>query len=267
VAMAPKGADPDGLRGRVAVVTGGTRGIGAATAQAFAAAGAHVVVTSRREQDVRRSAAQLTRRYRVEALGVECDVSKPAAVRALFKDVRGWGRGPVAALANVAGFGIKPRLWDTPLHRLTMEEATDGFRSVYEVDVIGSRLCTLHALPDMLRHKEGSIVYVSSTPALAGYKGTPYTEAKAALLGLMRDVAREYGPRGVRANAIAPGNILTEWLDKVRPAQRRVLERENPLRRFGEPREVADLILFLSGRRSSFITGQTIVIDGGTVSH
>lgn len=265
--MARRSDDAWGLRNRVVVVTGATRGIGRAAAEAFAAAGARVVATSRKAADCERVAAALRRRHRVETLGVACDVSSPTSVRHLFRVVRAWRRGPVHAVVCVAGYPIEPRLWDEPLHRLSPSEVVEGYRRVQAADLVGSRLCTYYALPEMLRERRGSFVYVSSTPALVGYKGGPYTEAKAALLGLMRDVARAYGPKGVRANAIAPGNIRTEWLDQLTAAERRVLERENPLRRFGEPKEVADLLLFLASDRSSFVTGQTIVIDGGTVSH
>lgn len=257
--------DPFGLQGKVAVVTGASRGIGRAVAERLAAAGARVVVASRTQRDCDRLAARLRDRFHGESLGVACDVVRPEDVRRLFQQVRDWRRGPVEVLANVAGYPVHPRWWNTPLHRLSAQEVVESFQAVHEVDVRGSRLCTYWALKDMLRAGSGSIVYLSSTPALVGYRGAAYTEAKAALLGLMRDVAREYGPRGIRANAVAPGNIRTEWLDQVPPAERRRLEKENPLRRFGEPREVADVVLFLASGRSKFVTGQVLVADGGTV--
>lgn len=265
--LARKSVDHDGLAGRVAVVTGASRGIGRAVAQRFAQAGADLVLASRKAGDVERMADRLSQRHKIDAIGVACDVADAVSVRDLFRSVRAWRHGPAAVLANVAGYPIEPRLWNTPLHRLTEAELVEGFARVHAVDLVGSRLCTHYALKQMVPARRGSIVYVSSTPALAGYQGAPYTEAKAGLLGLMRDVARGYGRYGIRANAIAPGNIRTSWLDEISKAERRKLERENPLQRFGEPREVADLIAYLAGDRSSFVTGQTVVIDGGTVSH
>jgi 3-oxoacyl-[acyl-carrier protein] reductase len=186
-------------------------------------------------------------------------------VSSAIKKVMDWAPGPLAALVNNAGHEIVPDWWSKPLHKLPPAEVEKAVRAVAAVDLDGARWMTYHALPLFLKARRGSFVYVSSTPALAGYQGFPYTEAKAAVLGLMRDVARVYGPKGIRANAVAPGNIRTSWLEKVSPKERKALETENPLRRFGEPREVATAILFLASNLSSFVTGETIVVDGGTV--
>lgn len=256
-----------GLQNRLVLITGGTRGIGRAVAERFAAAGARVALTSRHGDQAERVARSVQARFGGRARGFACDVSDLAQVRALFRELHVWNRQPLHVLANVAGHPVEPHLWDVPLHRMRPVDLVEGHRRVYATDLAGARYCTYYALREMVKARAGSLVYVSSTPALVGYKGTPYTEAKAGLLGLTRDVAREYGPRGIRANAIAPGNIRTDWLKHVSATERRRLERENPLQRFGEPREVADLVLFLGSRMSSFITGQTIVVDGGTVSH
>jgi 3-oxoacyl-[acyl-carrier protein] reductase len=109
------------------------------------------------------------------------------------------------------------------------------------------------------------LIYISSTPALSGYHGTPYTEAKAGLLGLMRDLAREYAPHGIRANAVAPGNIASGWYHQLSEAEKQKLATESPLQRWGLPEEVAGTILFLASELAGYITGQTIVVDGGEV--
>ena len=254
-----------GLAGRVALVTGATKGVGQAAADVLAAVGAHVVVTSRHEEEALAAADVLQKKYHRPALGVACDVAQREQVKRLFKRIDDWNQGPLQALVNNAGHPVVPAWWDTPLHKMSETEIEKAVGAVSAADLAGSRWCTYYALPRMLKRKKGSIVFTASTPAITGYKGFPYTEAKAAILGLMRDTARGYGPMGVRANAIAPGNIRTSWLDEVAPKERKRLEKENPLQRFGEPREVAHTILFLASDMSSFVTGETIILDGGTV--
>ena len=133
---------------------------------------------------------------------------------------------------------------------------------------MGSIFCTYAALPLMIAQRGGSIIYVSSTPALEGYKGTPYTVAKAALLGLMKDVAYEYGRYNIRANALVLGNIKTPaTYDHLDAPARDAAAEATPLRRWGLPEEVGQATLFLVSPMSSFITGQTLVVDGGTVRY
>lgn len=254
-----------GLKGRVALVTGATRGNGFAIAEGLAGAGARVVVTSRSAADADRVAKMLQKKHGFPCLGLACDVSRRDQVKLLFRRIAAWKRGPVEVLVNNAGHAVVSEWWEPPLHEFEEAELERAMRAVAAVDLDGARWCTYYALPGMIRRGRGSIVFTSSTPALTGYKGTPYTEAKAALLGLMRDVAREYGPQGIRANAIAPGNIRTEWLEKIAPAERRRLEQENALRRFGEPEEIARVVLFLASDLSSFVTGETLIVDGGTL--
>lgn len=259
-----RGVDPFGLSNRLVLVTGGTQGIGRAVADAFAQAGAHVAVTSRRAEKAERAAADIKKKSGGRAAGFACDVADRRAVEALFQSLDRWHPGPIATVANIAGHEVVEGWWSKRLHELAPEEVEEATRTVAGVDLAGARWATYFAVPRMLRAGRGSLVYVSSTPALTGYQGFPYTEAKAAVLGLMRDVARAYGPKGIRANAVAPGNIRTGWLEKVPPAERRALEKENPLRRFGEPAEVASAVLFLASDLSSFVTGETLIVDGGT---
>lgn len=252
-----------GLEGDWAVVTGSTRGIGRASAEALAEAGANVVVTSRSRDDARDAAGELRDEHGVEARGVAADVADPDAVEDLFEAVDD-AAGGLDVLVNNAGYPWEEDRWETPLHAVPGDELEERFGEVRAVDLDGARRCTWEALRRMRDGDGGRIVYVSSTPALAGYKGTPYTEAKAGVLGLMRDVAREYGPDGVRANAVAPGNVATSYADEMEGDEREALAQEAPLRRWGEPREVADAILFLASGLSSYVTGQTLVVDGGT---
>lgn len=253
-----------GLDGAWAVVTGSTRGIGRETAGALAEAGANVVVSSRSPEDTKAVAAEIRDEHGVEAHGVAADVTDPEAVADLFETVDDLSGGRLNVLVNNAGYPWEEDLWETPLHEVPRDELEARFREVHEVDLAGARRCSWEALGRMRDDGGGSLVFVSSTPALVGYKGTPYTEAKAGTLGLMRDLAREYGPDGIRANAVAPGNIATDFAGELDAADRGELGEEAPLGRWGTPREVADAILFLASELSSFVSGQTLVVDGGT---
>lgn len=257
--------DRFGLKGHVVLITGGTSGIGLACANAFASVGATVALTSRTKSRAETVAKGLQKTYGGSVVGLACDVGKPGSVKSLVERLQEWSKDPLATVVNNAGYEIVQDWWTTPLHEMEPKQLEEAVRTVARVDLDGSRWVTYYTLPRMLQQGKGSLVYVSSTPAITGYQGFPYTEAKAAILGLMRDVARVYGPRGIRANAVAPGNIHTAWLDKVPLAERKKLEKENPLGRFGEPSEVANTILFLGSELSSFVTGETIIVDGGTV--
>lgn len=257
--------DPLGLARKVVIVTGGTRGIGRATADAFAAAGARVVLASRHRDEAERAAAEVAKAFGGDALGVAADVSQLADAESLMTAAKRWG-GRIDAVACVAGHPFDRKRWDTPLHETPKAELDQGFEDVWRTDFLGSLHATWAALPAMLEKRSGALVYVGSTPALVGYKGPSYTAAKAAVLGLMRDVAREYGPRGVRANAVAPGNIKTPatW-DLLSSRERKALGEEASLRRWGEPEDVARAIVFLASDLARFMTGEVVVVDGGTV--
>jgi 3-oxoacyl-[acyl-carrier protein] reductase len=260
---------PDSLRileGNYALVTGSSRGIGRTIAETFAARGCHVAVTARNVETVRDVAHHIEKSLGVRALSAACDVSRSESVHALFEQLRDWSSGRLDILVCNAGYPFRPDIWDTPLHQATVQELETWFEGTLRTDLLGSVFCTVEALPLMIKQKSGSIVYVSSTPAVEGYKGAPYTAAKAGVLGFMRDVAREYGQYNVRANAIALGNILTSaTFESLEPETREALAKEAPLRRWGQPEEAANAALFLVSRLSSFITGQTLIVDGGTV--
>jgi 3-oxoacyl-[acyl-carrier protein] reductase len=254
------------MEGNYAVVTGSTRGIGRAMAGTLARHGCNIVVSSRNAGDCERTAKELAAEHGVRTVGLPCDVSVQSRVSAMFREIRGWCDGRLDVLICNAGYPLQDDIFNTPMDATPADKLEEWYLSVFRTDALGSVFCTYEALPMMLARGRGSIIYVSSIPALAGYQGAPYTVAKAGILGLMKEIAREYGRHNIRANALALGNIRTPaTYDMVDEATRQLFAEQAPLRRWGLPEEVGGAALFLASEQSGFITGQTLVVDGGVV--
>ncbi len=254
------------LEKQYALVTGASRGIGRAIAENLAGAGCNVAVTSRNLQECRTVAAEMARCHGVQAIGLEADVARRESVHELFEQLRPWSSGRIDILVCNAGFPMQTEIWTTPLHAVPAEKLPEWYCQIFSTDAMGSVYCTYEALPWMLAQRSGKILYISSTPALEGFQGTAYTMAKSAVLGLMRDVARGYGKDNIRANALALGNIRTAaTFDSLDDDRRKALAAEAPMNRWGTTDEVGKAALFLVSDLASFITGQVLVVDGGTV--
>ena len=230
--------------GKTALVTGSSRGIGAAAARALAADGWDVTVHyNRSEQAAQALAATLHTR------ALRADVTDPAQVEALFQ-----AAGPVDLLVCSAGVARYGLLTDT---------AEEDWRQVLGVNTDGVYRCCREAIPHMVRQKSGCIILVSSVWGLYGAScEAAYSASKAALVGLTKALAKELGPSGVRVNCVCPGVIDTDMLAQFDQADRRDLIDRTPLGRLGQPEDVAALIAFLASDRASFITGQAIGCDG-----
>jgi 3-oxoacyl-[acyl-carrier protein] reductase len=250
------------LKDKRSLITGAGKGIGRAIASAFASNGSDVALVSRTASDIEKLASELHTAYGVRAIPYAGDMSNLLDAKTIVENVEkvfGW----IDIIVCAAGYPMIKELWERKIHELQDED----FLKVFEVDFLGSLRVARSALPLMMKRKSGVIILFSSTPAIAGYyKGGPYTVAKAANLGLAKELASEYGSYNIRTYAIAPGNIRTPaTFDKLSPEEQEALSLEAPLKRWGDPQEVANVAVALASNYMSFVTGQTIVVDGGTV--
>lgn len=247
------------LIGKVAIVTGGSSGIGKATAIAFAREGAKVVVASRREKEGQETVKQV-QSAGSEGFFIKTDVSKETDVSAMVeKTIATYGHLDYAF--NNAGIEQIP----TPL----VEQTEETFDQVMDINVKGVWLCMKHQIPQMLVSGGGAIVNMSSIAGIIGAPGLPiYVASKHAVLGLTKSVALEYAKEGIRINAVCPGMIETDLLDRAF-ANQEVKERliaMHPIGRVGKPEEIAEAVVWLCSDKASFVTGQSLPLDGGYVT-
>ena len=240
--------------GEVALVTGASRGIGAAIARSLADAGYSVAVNYARSADLAEAVVSEITMSGGTAMAVQADVSDADAVAGMFTTVAD-ELGPVTVLVNNAGItddGLLLRMgvdqWDHVL--------STNLRSVY--------LCTKTALKPMLRARSGRIISVSSISGIAGNPGqSNYSASKAGVIGFTKSIAKEVGSRGITVNAVAPGFIATDMTNALGEAVTEGVAKQISLGRLGQPEEVASVVRYLASEDASYITGQTIVVDGG----
>jgi len=246
------------FEGKVALVTGGARGIGRATAVRLAQGGARVVINYRGNADAAAEAKRLVEQAGGSAATVQGDVSVEADVERVVKEALAFGGGRVDVLVNNAGITR-----DDLLIRMTPE----AWDAVLDLNLRGAFLVTRAAMRPMMKHRYGRIVNVSSVAGVAGNAGQAnYAAAKAGLIGLTKTVAREMASRNVTCNAVAPGFVPTDLTNELLQKMKDTILPQIPLGRFGSVDDVANAIAFLASDAASYITGQVLVIDGGMVT-
>ncbi len=241
------------LAGKTALVTGSTRGIGRAIAERLAKEGAFVAVSGRSEEQARQVAADIAARGG-RAVGIGADVAVPESAEALVeKAIHEMGRLDV--LVNNVGVTR-----DTLFVRMKR----DDWDAVLDVNLHGVYNCTRAAVRPMMKQRYGRIINISSIVGLTGNVGqTNYAAAKAALIGFTKSLARELAGRNITVNVVAPGYIRSDMTDALSEDIQQQLQAQIPMGRVGEPDEVAHAVLFLAEDASSYITGHTLVVDGG----
>jgi 3-oxoacyl-[acyl-carrier protein] reductase len=247
------------LDGRVAIVTAAAgAGIGQAVAARFLEEGAHVVVTDAHARRTPEVAAQLSERFGREVPGYVVDVTQRSQIEdAVQNTVAKFGR--IDILFNNAGINKLEPIWECK------DETWD---LVMNICLRGTFWTMRAALPHMIKQGRGVIVNMASAAGWIASAGgeAPYCAAKAGVMGLTRAASAEVAPKGIRVNAIAPGVIFNEFLQRIYPPKMFEAEKKhNPMGRLGEPRDVANLALFLASDLSSYITGEVVSISGGSV--
>jgi 3-oxoacyl-[acyl-carrier protein] reductase len=240
------------LSGKVALVTGSTRGIGRAIAETLAGAGARVAVVGRDLPRAEAAAAEIGH----GAKGFACDVSDTAQVSALVADVEA-AFGTLDILVNNAGLTK-----DNVIMRLKDED----WDAVIDANLRGAFASIRAASRGMMKRRSGRIINISSVVGVIGNRGQAnYAASKAGLIGLTKSVAKELASRNILCNAVAPGFIATDMTAALGDEQRKALESQIPLERLGNPGDIASAVAFLASDHAAYITGQVLVVDGGMV--
>ena len=247
------------LTGKVAIITGSSRGIGRAIAEAMAEQGAKVVISSRKAEACEEAAQAINAAHgEGTAIVVPANISSKDDLQNLVDETRRQLGKIDILVCNAAS---------NPYYGPMGGISDDQFRKILENNVIANHWLIQMAAPEMLERKEGSIIIVSSIGGLTASEVIgAYNISKAADFQLARNLAAEFGPSGVRVNCIAPGLIRTDFARALweNPETLKAVTRGTPMRRIGEPHEIAGAAIFLASPASTFVTGQAIIVDGGS---
>jgi 3-oxoacyl-[acyl-carrier protein] reductase len=246
------------LDGRVALITGGGRGIGRATAVRLARDGANVAINFKGNEAAAAEAKRLVEEAGAKAALIQGDVSADGQAEEIVKSALAFGGGRLDILVNNAGITR-----DNLLLRMSVEE----WDAVLDLNLRGAFLVTKAVMRPMMKQRSGRIVNVSSIAGVVGNAGQAnYAAAKAGLIGFTRTVAREMASRNITCNAVAPGFVPTDLTNALLKQMEETILKQIPLGRFGTVEDVANAIAFLASDEASYITGQVLVVDGGMVT-
>lgn len=247
-------ARPDRFTGKVAFITGAASGIGRATAAAFAAEGARVAILDRTADALRETEAAVMVAGS-EVLAIACDVSKPKEVEAaVAQAVKTFGR--IDCAFNNAGVENKA----APLHEIDLEE----WDRILNINLRGTFICMKHEIAQMVRQGGGVVVNTSSGAGIRGVAGgASYAASKHGMIGMTKSAALDYAKQNIRVNCVLPGNIATPMMDRFTGGDiQRAIDLE-PVGRLGKPEEIAEAVLWMCSDLGGFVTGASIVVDGG----
>lgn len=249
------------MSGKVTTILGATSEIGRETAMEFAASGSSLLLVGRRRAALE-EVTEACKRFKVDAVTLQLDLTVSGAAKHVV-DVALDNFGRLDVVVSYVGYPFSKELWQRKVHELDEEIVLEVMRT----DFLSAFSIAKHAIPIMRRQGNGVIILTASTPAISWhYEGAAYTFAKAAVVALVKAIAAENGQYGIRSYALALGNIETfRTCGALSEEERLRLADESPMKRWGKPKEVARVALSLATDAFSFVNGQTIVIDGGTV--
>lgn len=242
------------LSGKCAIITGASRGIGKAIALKLASLGANIVLNYRSSEKEAMEVENKIKEMGVEVLSIKGDISKLEEVENLVMKAKE-KFGTIDIMVNNAGITK-----DTLLLRMKEED----FDSVIDINLKGVFNCMKSITPIMIRQKHGKIINLSSVVGISGNAGqVNYAASKAGVIGMTKSLAKEVGSRGINVNAVAPGFIETDMTNELGDKFKEEAKKNIPLKRFGKPEDVAEVVAFLASESSNYVTGQVIHVDGG----